>query len=94
MPAVARLNDLCTGHGCYGPRPNVQGSPNVYANFLPVHRQSDKWGVHCCVSCHSSVLAVGSPNVWVNGLQMGRIGDPVACGSRVAEGSPNVFANN
>jgi len=29
--------------------------------------------------------------VYVNGLQMGRIGDPVACGSTVAEGSSNVF---
>lgn len=94
MPAVARLNDLCTGHGGYNPRPNVQGSPNVFVNFLPVHRQSDKWGVHCSRSCHTSALAQGSPNVWVNGLQIGRIGDPVACGSVVAEGSPNVFAND
>lgn len=93
MPAVARLFDLCTGHSCYPSRPNDQGSPNVFANFLPVHRQSDTWAVHCCGGCHSSTLAVGSPDVWVNGLQMGRIGDPVACGSRVATGSPDVFAN-
>lgn len=93
MPAVTRLGDNCTGHGCWSPRPNIEASPNVFANFLPVHRQSDGWSVHCCFTCHAGVLASGSPNVWANGLQVGRIGDPVSCGSFVAEGSPNVFAN-
>lgn len=93
MPAITRLGDICTGHGCFPPRPNIKGSNNVFSNFLPVHRQSDAWAVHCCVSCHSSALASGSPNVWANGLQVGRIGDPVACGSIAATGSPNVFAN-
>jgi uncharacterized Zn-binding protein involved in type VI secretion len=37
------------------------------------------------------VLASGSSEVFVNGKQAGRIGDPVACGSFVAAGSPNVF---
>ena len=40
-----------------------------------------------------SVLAAGSPNVFVNGMEIARIGDPVACGSAVATGSGNVFAN-
>ena len=93
MPAVTRLGDLCTGHGCFVPRPSVTASPNVFANMIPVHRQSDAWAVHCCVVCHGSVLASGSPNVFANNLQVGRIGDPVACGSFVAAGSPNVFAN-
>jgi uncharacterized Zn-binding protein involved in type VI secretion len=30
--------------------------------------------------------------VFVNGKQLGRIGDPVACGSAIASGSGNVFA--
>jgi hypothetical protein len=30
----------------------------------------------------------------VNSLQIARIGDPVACGSAIAEGSGNVFAGN
>jgi len=37
-------------------------------------------------------LAQGSASVFVDGRALGRIGDPVACGSRVAQGSPNVFA--
>jgi len=47
MPGVARLGDIGTGHGCFPPRANVQGSPDVYVNDLPVHRQSDAWGSHC-----------------------------------------------
>ena len=94
MPAVTRLGDICTGHADWPPRPSTSASPNVYANGIPVHRQSDSWAVHCnpLPSCHAGSLAAGSSTVYVNGLQIGRIGDPVDCGSSVATGSPNVFA--
>lgn len=92
MPAACRLGDGCTGHGCYGGRPNDQGSPNVFINSKPAHRQSDHWVTHCCViPCHDSNLSAGSSTVYTNSLQQGRVGDPVACGSAVASGSPNVF---
>lgn len=91
MPACCRFGDLCTGHGCWPPRPNDEGSPNVYCNTLRVHRQTDHWITHCCGGCHDGHLAEGSPTVFVNNLECGRIGDPVDCGSYVAEGSPNVF---
>lgn len=53
----------------------------------------DGWVVHCCGrSCHASNLSAGSSSVYVNGKQLARIGDPVACGSAVAEGSSDVFA--
>ncbi len=93
MPAVARLGDICTGHGCFSPRPSVEGSGDVFTNQIPTHRMGDGWAVHCCVICHGSVLAAGSPNVFVNNRPIGRLSDPVACGSVVASGSPNVFAN-
>lgn len=93
MPAICRLGDMCSGHDCHPPRPNSSASPNVFANMMPIHRQTDKWVVHCCgKSCHPSVLASGCSTVYANNLQVGRIGDPVACGSVVASGSPNVFA--
>jgi uncharacterized Zn-binding protein involved in type VI secretion len=91
MPAAHLKGMICTGHHCYPPRPNVQGSPDVYINGIPEHRQGDLWAKHCCDSCHSSVLAKGAPNVYVNGKQAARIGDPVACGSRAMQGSNNVF---
>lgn len=93
MPAAHRLGDVCTGHSCYPPRPNIQASPNVFVNGIPWHRQTDAWAVHCCgPPCHASVLCAGSPTVFVNSLEAARIGDPVCCGSAAATGSPNVFA--
>ena len=94
MPAAVRLQDPCTGHGCFGGRPNVQGSPDTFINGKPAHRQGDAWAAHCCgPPCHPSNLAAGSPDTFVNGKQQGRVGDPVACGSTCAVGSPDTFVN-
>ena len=98
MPPAARLADICTGHACWPPRANIEGSPNVFVNSRNWHRQGDGWAVHCCThpdcphGCHGSVLASGSSTVFVNGKEAGRIGDSVACGGTVATGSENVFA--
>lgn len=95
MPAVSRLGDNCTGHGCWPPRPSTGASPNVRVNGIAAHRQGDAWAAHTCPAIpetHASVLAAGSTTVRVNGKQLARIGDPVACGSAVAQGSANVFA--
>ena len=96
MPKAARLGDMCTGHGCFPGRPNIQGEPTVLINNLPAHRVSHAWDTHChpcgvSSSCHGSVLAGGSSSVFIGGNAAGRIGDPVACGSAVATGSPNVI---
>jgi uncharacterized Zn-binding protein involved in type VI secretion len=92
MPPVARLYDICTGHGCWPPRPNSQASGDVIVNNRGWHRQTDAWQVHCCPPpCHAGNLAAGSPTVIVNNLQGGRIADPVNCGSAVATGSPNTI---
>lgn len=97
MPAVSRKGDLCTGHGCWPPRPSIEGSNNVFINGKPAHRQHDKWDAHTCPSIpetHDSVLADGSHTVFVNRRPLARITDPVACGSFVATGSSNVFAGD
>lgn len=94
MPAVTRLADQGTGHGCWVPRGNDEASPNVFVNNIPIHRATDHWPIHCCgPACHDSNLAEGDLTVTVNGKLIGRIGDAVACGSKVAQGSPNVFSN-
>lgn len=91
MTGTARLGDISSGH-CFPPRPNVTGSPNVFTNGLPNHRQTDYWITHCCGNtCHDGILAAGSPTVFTNGLQQGRIGDPISCGDFIATGSPNDF---
>tara|TARA_R100000152_G_C6773907_1_gene201443 strand:+ start:1499 stop:1825 length:327 start_codon:yes stop_codon:yes gene_type:complete len=94
MPAVHRKGDGGTGHGCWPPRNNVGGSGNVLCNSIGVHRQGDGWATHCCPgpSCHAGTLAAGSSSVKANSRQLGRISDPVSCGSAAANGSGNVFA--
>ncbi len=94
MPAAHRHQDVCTGHGCYPSRPNIEASADVFVNGLGWHRVGDAWAAHCCgPPCHGGALAAGSPTVFVNGMPAGRIGDPVDCGSRCATGSPDVFAD-
>lgn len=91
MPAVTRLGDVCTGHGCYPPRLTVEASTNVFANGLGIHRKGDQWAPHTCEDTHNGVLVGGSSTVFVNGKAAGRIGDRVSCGSVSAQGSPSVF---
>lgn len=92
---VARLNDICTGHPDWPVRNNDQGCSSVYVDGRPVHCKSHHWIKHCCIcgdhGCHDSMLASGSSIAYAEGLQIGRIGDPVACGGSVATGSSKVY---
>ncbi len=91
---AARINDMCTGHSGYRPRLAIQGSPDIFIDGRAVHRQSDRWASHSNgQSCHDGTLASGSSVIYANGLQQGRVTDPVTCGSRVATGSPDIFLN-
>lgn len=94
MPGAHLLGMICTGHSCFPPRPNLMGSPNVFVNGTPWHRQTDMWGPHSCpdVSPHTAALALGSTTVFANGLGVARMGDPVSCGSFALLCSTNVFA--
>lgn len=91
MPQAARINDLCTGHGCWFPRITDEGSPDTFVNGRNQHRKDDHWVLHSCPhrGSHESVLLHGSPTSFVNGKQRGRVADFIACGSIVATGSPN-----
>lgn len=91
---ICRLGDICSGHADWPPRVNDEASTNVYVNGIGVHRDGDHWVTHCnsIPQCHDSVLQSGSSTVFVNNKEVGRIGDPVACGSVVVGGSTNVFA--
>lgn len=94
MPAVVRLNDICSGHADFPPRANIQASNNVFVNSRGAHRLGDAWAVHCnpIPVCHDAVTSSGSASVFVNGKALARIGDAVSCGSTCAQGSENVFA--
>ena len=88
MPAITLLGDVCTGHGSWPPRANVEADDYLTVNGRAAHCVGHGWAVHCnpVPSCHASALAGGSGYLSVNGRAVGRIGDPVACGSAVATG--------
>lgn len=92
MPAVTRLGDTCSGHGCFPPRVNDEASTDTFVNGLGVHRVGDHWVTHCCGPiCHDGLADEGSATVFVNGKAVMRIGDMVSCGSVSAQGSHNTF---
>jgi uncharacterized Zn-binding protein involved in type VI secretion len=92
MPAAHRHHDTCTGHSCFPPRQNIEGSPTVFINGQGAHRVGDHWAQHACPGGppHDGRLAQGSPTVFIDGQAAGRIGDAISCGSRCATGSPDV----
>ena len=104
MSAVTRILDTTTGicdlklpdcpHSRTGS--NNEGSPNVFVNGQPVHRQGDGGATNCP---HSGTFKStnGSSSVFVNGRPITRIGDTTncyVCGQNGTHnsGSDNVFA--
>lgn len=95
MAGVSRLGDLSTTDPCGAPpRTSSSASPDVFTNGIKTHRQTDSWEPHSCPSSapHDAVTVSGSSAVFVNGKQISRIGDPISCGSTIAQGSSNVFS--
>jgi uncharacterized Zn-binding protein involved in type VI secretion len=94
-----RFGDISSGHYDWPPRPNDQGSPNVFVNNKPWHRAGDHWEIHCNPEgqCHDGFLVHGAPAVYVNNIPAGRIGDLISCGAHnefADDGSPNTFCGN
>ena len=87
MSAVIRKGDN-TGHGDYPAVALNTGSSNVFINNTPCGRKSDTYPSH-----NKGQISSGSSAVFVNGLPIARVNDTVSCGGKVAQGSPNVYAN-
>ena len=99
MPAVSRQGDsLSTGHICVGTTTlDTPGQGTVFANSILVARVTDPTVSHPfpplppCAP-HVANVNVGSPNVFVEGKAVARIGDSTDAGA-MTSGSGNVFAN-
>lgn len=96
--ALCRLGDICTGHDCFPPRPNVEGTSTVFCNNLPLHCVGQRWATHCCThsgknhhGCHDGTTISGTSNVYAEGMLLAREGDPISCGSKVGKGSSDVL---
>jgi uncharacterized Zn-binding protein involved in type VI secretion len=94
MPAACRLNDFCTGHGCFPSRPNLSASEDVFVEDIGSHRLGDIWDVHACETIHGGITVSGSEDVFVNDQPKARIGDEVDCGSTILTGAESVFVND
>ena len=99
MPAVSRKGDsLSTGHICASTTTlDTPGQGTCFANSILIARVSDPTVSHPfppappCAP-HVANVNVGSPNVFVEGLSVARIGDSTDSGA-MTSGSVNVFAN-
>lgn len=95
---AARYTDLCTGHGCYPPRPNAEGSPTVSIDDLALHRKTDSWYPHCCgLACHGAITVEGSQSVYCDDLPAARVMDGVLCSASIdtnLDGIPESFTFN
>lgn len=73
------------------------GSLNVLINGSPSYRVTDIPVPHpnlaLLCATEAAPLILGSPNVFVNGLAMGRVGDAHGCGGLIQTGSTNVLVN-
>jgi uncharacterized Zn-binding protein involved in type VI secretion len=101
MPAVARKDGVDTvsiNHAtCQGSTVTAAGSLNVFVNNIGVVRKDDAVESHTfappvCPS-HAPGLVSFSANVFVNSLNIGRLGDEYGCSANISSGSSNVFAN-
>jgi uncharacterized Zn-binding protein involved in type VI secretion len=99
MPAVSRKGDsLSTGHICASTTTlDTPGQGTCFANSILIARVSDPTVPHPnppAPPCpdHVANVNVGSPNVFVEGLSVARIGDSTDSGA-MTSGSGNVFAN-
>ena len=99
MPAVSRKGDsLTTGHVCASTTTlDTPGQGTCFANSILIARVSGPTVPHpnppapLCPN-HVANVNAGSPNVFVEGLKVARIGDSADAGA-MTSGSGNVFAN-
>ena len=99
MPAVVRVEDtLSTGHGCVGTTTLASANQgSVFVNGILAAVVGAPTVAHPVppdppCAPHVANLNAGSPNVFIEGIPVGRIGDSADAGSMIS-GSPNVFAN-
>jgi len=100
MPAVSRVGDsLSTGHACTGTTTIASSATDgtVKANSINIivvgaPTVSRPFPPNPPCAPHVANLNAGSPNVFVNSIPVGRIGDSADAGA-MTSGSGNVFAN-
>lgn len=99
MSAIVRLGDMSTGHGCFPPTPLVTTPiQKTYVNgvLAGVADPSCQFAAHTCgLTTHPQQERYPIPNpnnkTFIEGYPIAVIGDDIACGDAIAEGSANTF---
>ncbi len=98
MPAISRLGDMSTGHGCFPPTAMVQ-TPITKTFFngiiAGVKDSACQFETHSCgIVVHTQeerFVISGASKTYIEGIQAARIADDIGDGDAIAEGSPNSF---
>lgn len=104
MPRMSRNRvDLArTGHTCTSVIGCIASQNSVFGNGISFLRLGDSLIRHTilvpcgktfCCKMHGASIKRGSPNVFVQGVPVARVGDAADIRGRMIQGSPNVFAN-
>lgn len=97
MAAVALENKLSTGHDGFPPTRAIGPyTTKSFINGLKVQlKDYTKYDTHCSGrTCHypdERITSSGSSTFYLEGKQVCRIGDSLACGDVISEGSSNTF---
>ena len=92
MPAVTRIGDVTTGHGCFPPTTIISSaSPSEFVDGLAIARVGDRILPHTCgKNTHDGVVAAGSTSYQSDGVAVAFIGAPISCGDFCGTGSPTM----
>lgn len=91
MKFLTLLGMVCSGHGGYPPRPSVTANSMLRVEGVPIVCNGDQYAIHCDDDdCHpgtgiatTTLLRSPSGNLLLQG-------DPISCGSTVAQTFPNI----
>ena len=85
MPKAAKVGDQVTDHDGFHPTAISAGSPDVFIDNQPAARVGDPTPPHSKPNHppHGRTIAVGNPNILVNGLPLAETGSAVSCGGVV-----------
>lgn len=95
MAAASRRGDLSSGHGCFPPTGCTDtAASKTFINGILAQIQGSRYAAHRCgKTTHLPATrntTGGSGKVFIEGKAAIRIGDSIACGDTVGQGSPNV----
>lgn len=87
MVMIAIQGSVCSGHGNFPSRSDVEGDPLLMVNGTPVMVDGSAFAEHSDgTEVHAGTAITTRPWLTINGKGVICVDDPVSCGSTVATG--------